>query len=337
MKTKILSAFVLPISASCLIAQPSAPKTVSPAPPPPPPVSAAQPPSPTATDRFVYDHKPKSDLPYLVTPEQAQTVITRFKEAYSKMGNPRMVIYVNRDLVDSSTGLKLSARTEQTEASRGHLNGHTPVSGSGTANQKGQSGTAGTGGAIPSGDLNKALQQASSGSGNASGETEKVTAKNNYRVREAQPATLADRQTVRDVERLFGHPLRMAGVTLVDQRIATQLIGDKSLSQFTVATESEVARKDREALSKNADVVLEILISSRQVTVPAASGDQVFSVPDIQATAIRLKDSKIVGQVSASDLIGHNQAAGRVAQNFGVREISEATALALMEDMTQWP
>jgi hypothetical protein len=125
----------------------------------------------------------------------------------------------------------------------------------------------------------------------------------------------------------------MAGVTLVDQRVAAHLIGDRPLTNFSVPTEGEQARKDREALTKNADAVLEILISSRQITVPTASGDRTFAVPDIQATAIRLKDAKVIGQASSSDLIG--QGSSKVARNFGVREISEGTALALMEDMTQ--
>jgi len=48
---------------------------------------------------------------------------------------------------------------------------------------------------------------------------------------------------------------------------------------------------------------------------------------DIQATAMRLKDARILGQAASSDI------SGRGGRNFDVREISEATALALMEDM----
>ena len=63
------------------------------------------------------------------------------------------------------------------------------------------------------------------------------------------------------------------------------------------------------------------------------SGDTTVAVPDIQATAIRLKDSAIVGQASASDILGKGVQAGRVIRQFDVRDITEATALALMEDM----
>ena len=56
-------------------------------------------------------------------------------------------------------------------------------------------------------------------------------------------------------------------------------------------------------------------------------------VPDIQATASRLKDSAIIGQAAASDILGKGAQAGRIVQRFDVRDITEATALALMEDM----
>jgi len=53
-----------------------------------------------------------------VQPEQAQAIIDKFKIAYAKMGNPRMLIYINRDLVDENTGVRLIARTEKGNISR---------------------------------------------------------------------------------------------------------------------------------------------------------------------------------------------------------------------------
>ena len=138
-------------------------------------------------------------------------------------------------------------------------------------------------------------------------------------------------QTVRDFERFFGRPLRMAGASLADQSAAAELIGNKPLTEFMVQTEGEQARKDREALNKITDVILEILISNREITVPGLSGDRIYSVAEIQATAIRLSDSRILGQASSADVFGNGP--GREPQNFSVREVAEATALALMEDM----
>jgi hypothetical protein len=86
-------------------------------------------------------------------------------------------------------------------------------------------------------------------------------------------------------------------------------------------------------LGKITDVVLEVLITSRNETVVEVSGDRTISVPDIHATAIRLKDSKILGQASSTDVLGKGQGAARLARTFDVHDIAEATALALMEDI----
>ncbi len=80
-------------------------------------------------------------------------------------------------------------------------------------------------------------------------------------------------------------------------------------------------------------MVIEILVSSRVITIPAVSGDQRMLMPDVQATAIRLKDAAILGQAASSDILGKDKYAGRILQQFDVRDITEATALALMEDM----
>ena len=145
--------------------------------------------------------------------------------------------------------------------------------------------------------------------------------------------TLADRQTTRDVERLFGRPLRLAGVSLADQKTATQLLASHPVRADQPELDNEQARKDRQALAKIADAVIEILISSRTVTVQELSGERTLTIPDIQATAIRISDSKVLGQATSSDILGKEQNAANIARHYDVREISEATALALMEDM----
>ena len=256
---------------------PSVPQTVAPAQS-----------SPAPGQVYVYDQKPAPGRAALVSPQQAQTIIDKFKAAYPKMGNPRILIYVNRELVDEHTGLKLIARTEKLNSTRGN----------GDAAQKGAT-------------------------------SEKISGENRYKLTPKVDPALSDKQTVRDVERLFGRPLRTAGAALTDQRVASQLIADHNQERPT--TEGDQARKDREAISKIADVAVEILISSKTVTASDFSGERTYSVPDIQATAIRLSDSRILGQASTSDIIGSNP--GWYARNYDVHEISEATALALMEDL----
>lgn len=282
-----------------------------------PPIFVAPPPQTSAGGLYVYEQKPLAGRPYLVPPEQAQSVIDRFRETYENLGSPRVLVYVNRELIDRESGLSLSARSEETERIRSK--GAIDKDAKPTTRDDSTIGDAakeGTGGA---------------GRTNGAGEFERVTGRNTYRVRQPSKPSLADRQTVRDVERLFGRPLRLSGVTLVDQRLATEMIAAERSDAVSPSTEGQQARKDREAIAKIADVVLEILISSKELVVPGISGDRKYTVPDIQATAIRLSDSKIVGQASSADLL--DSPAARSAGSFDVREITEATALSLMEDM----
>lgn len=275
---------------------------------------------------YVYEQKPITGRPVLISPETAKGLVDRFKANYSKLGSPRMVVYVNRDLVDEASGVKLAERKERVQSNTTEVKSAYKADPDAT-----QTAT------IPSasnvtivGDVSGTRHNVP-GSGNVNTRTEKSTQENTYRNSDKPSATLADKQTVRDVERLFGRPLRLAGATLADQRVASQLLAGRPLENLQ--TEAEQARKDREALTKIADVAVEVLISSRQIVVPEISGDKTYAVPDIQATAIRLSDSRVVGQATASDIIGKDQYAGRVVRNFDVREIAEATALALMEDM----
>jgi len=253
------------------------------------PLSGAATPAPPAqpAPTYVYEQKPIGSQPVLVTQEQAQTTINRFKEAYPKLGSPRLLIYVNRELVDTKSGMKLIRRDERIESSRGGTNAEPVV---------------------------------------------ESVEKNSYRADGKPEPTLADKQTVRDVERLFGRPLRAAGATLVDQNVASQLIADRPLADFIGTTDTAQARKDREAIGKIADAVIEILISSKSMTVTAVSGDRNLTVPDIQATAINLKDSKILAQTASTDVT--SRVPPSTLANFDVREIAEATALALMDDLS---
>jgi hypothetical protein len=157
----------------------------------------------------------------------------------------------------------------------------------------------------------------------------KTSGQNTYASTATVTPALADKQTVRDIERLFGRVFRNGGAKLADQKIAVDLLADKPGHRLV----GEQAAKEREALNSVADIAIEVLISSRNLTMPGVSGDQMLTVPDIQATAIRLKDAAIIGQASASDVLGQGMPAGHGAQTFDVRDITEATAIALMGDM----
>lgn len=228
--------------------------------PPPPVTQVVRPPAPqpvlTAEAPRVYAPSPDT----LVAKVAADGVIEGFRRSYARDGAPRIVLYVNRALVEERRAPDPSATTPPTPP----------------------------------------------------------------------PAPrLADRQTVREIERLFGRAFRHAGAQLADQTVAeallpatpgTPLAGDK-------------AERERRALAELADLAIEVLISSRSLTVPELGGDATHTVPDIEVTAIRLKDAAIVGQAAASDVLGRGARAGRIVRDFSLQDITEATALALMEDM----
>lgn len=262
----------------------------------------------------------------IVAPEQARAVVDKFAEAYGKLGKPRLLFYVNRDLVDANSGLRLAKRTERTEADRGETKSDVDAAAQPTNAPQVQVNV--SSGSQPG----SVIAAPANGRGTTTSTKEHVSAENTYESNGAPKEALADKQTVRDVERLFGRPFRAAGAQLADQRVATALIADKPFDHFT-ASGNDQARKDREALAKVADVVIEVLISSREILLPKVSGDTTTVIPDIQATAIRLSDSAIVGQASSRDVIGKDRDAGRIVSRFDVQDIAEATALALMEDM----
>jgi hypothetical protein len=290
--------------------------------PPPPVYQAPAPAEPNAGARSDNQrlYGPSSDT--LIARETANGILENFKKAYAKADNaPRVVIYVNRELVDLDSGLKLTGHTEKYEKTKSSMkNDMEPPPSTGAPQTQIN---------VAVGGSNTSGATAASGKGTASSSVSKTSGENTYSVKEGTKATLADKQTVREIERLFGRAFRNGGAKLADQKSAAALLDEKGDGRLT----SDAAAKDRAALATVADVAIEVLISSRNLTVPEVSGDKTYSVPDIQATAIRLKDSAIIGQASASDVLGKDQQAGRIVRQFDVRDITEATALALMEDM----
>ena len=166
--------------------------------------------------------------------------------------------------------------------------------------------------------------------GEASTTTRDVSGENTYAASEAaETPSIADRQTEREIERLFGRVFRHGGAVLADARAATALVGREVDDERIV----QLPRREREALKQVADIAIEVLVSSRPMTVRTLSGDVTLEVPDLQVTAIRLNDAAILGQAAASDLLGAGVRAAEVVRQFGVPDITEATAFALMEDM----
>jgi hypothetical protein len=268
---------VLPALSVVALAQATAPATEPPVPVTQAwPAAAAQPAAPAEQRLYGANATP------LIAPAAAQAVVDKFRAAYGTASAPRLIIYVNRSLVDAA-GLKLTGRTESyTEKSSDGKTTSTKTKGTST-----------------------------------------------YATKDAStPApTLADQQTVRDIERLVGRAFRSGGAKLSDQRIAGVMLSAQPGARLL----GDQATKERDALAQSADIAIEVLISTRTLIAAEVSGDTTVAVPDIQMTAIRLKDAAILGQASASDVLGAG--AAQAAKKFSAADITEATALALMEDM----
>jgi hypothetical protein len=293
---------------------------------PPPPIVQAMPRTepnfgPAADNQRLYG----ANSGTLIARETANGILENFHKVYATTNAPRVVIYVNRELVDLESGMKLTGHTEKYETTESSTKNdfETPA----------HPGSAGT----PQTQINVGVAGGSSdrtehaphGKGTSSSSVSKTSGENSYQVKDAPKGTLADKQTVREIERLFGRAFRNGGARLADQKSAASLLDDKPAGRLV----GDAAARDRAALADIADIAVEVLVSSHSITLPGLAGDHTYSVPDIQATAIRLKDSAIVGQAAASDIIGKDLQAGRAVQQFDVRDITEATALALMEDM----
>jgi hypothetical protein len=268
---------VLPALSVVALAQATAPATE-----PPVPVTQAWPAAAAQTAASAEQRLYGANATPLIAPAAAQAVVDKFRAAYGTASAPRLIIYVNRSLVDAA-GLKLTGRTESyTEKSTDGKTTSTKTKGTST-----------------------------------------------YATKDAStPApTLADQQTVRDIERLVGRAFRSGGAKLSDQRIAGVMLSAQPGARLL----GDQATKERDALAQSADIAIEVLISTRTLIAAEVSGDTTVAVPDIQMTAIRLKDAAILGQASASDVLGAG--AAQAAKKFSAADITEATALALMEDM----
>ncbi len=254
------------------------------APPPPgPPVTVAAGPSKPAAlaadGGYAHNQRLYGDASAaLVSPAQAGQIINAFRSAYEgALKKPRMLIYINRDLV-APPDKNVVVKTTETAAAT-----------------------------TTTTDATKSA---------------------------AAPAwSLADRQTARDIERLTARPYRAAGVVFADQKTAASMLPDSGVTSHAELNRylvTENGRKDREALAKVADIVIEVLMSSRSITVQHVSGAQTLALPDIQMTAIRLADAAILGQSSSLELAGPNPPAAAL----DVQAVTESTALVLMQDIT---
>lgn len=87
--------------------------------------------------------------------------------------------------------------------------------------------------------------------------------------------------------------------------------------------------------SNQPNLLVEVLMSSRAVSVPRASGLTVDTilVPIVTAKALRAVDMELIGEASTKDYLGNDRTAFQVVRVCGADAVIKATALALMEDI----
>jgi len=233
-------------------------------------VVKGEPPKPS-DKKYIYTASPSTPLNLLYSPEQAKKVVDNFKIAYAKMGQPRIDIRVNLPYgtVPASPmplpGVQFSPTID------------------------------------PNTGLPRAQQPAATTPIPAN-PSPAAGAPVPTRVFDA--SALTERQTQREVETLFGRPLRLAGVQLAES-----------------------------SLTNLPELTFEVLISERELVLQGISRKENITVPDIQVTALRLADARIVGQASVLDLFARKEQAAYMLRRYDLRQLTEATALALMQDI----
>jgi hypothetical protein len=225
----------------------------------------------TQGEKSTYTNSPGTPINRLFTPEQARQIVDNFKLAYAKMGKPLIDIRVN---IPFGT-LPASPM---------------PVPGV----QIGPAIDPNTGLPLPGGVGATPIPANPAVGAPAPPLPTRVF----------DASALSELQTQREVETLFGRPLRSAGVQLVDS-----------------------------SLTNLPELTFEVLISERQLVLQGISNKETISVPDIQVTALRLSDARIVGQASVLDLFPRREQAAHMLRRYDLRQLTEATALALMQDI----
>ena len=221
--------------------------------------------------KHTYTESPSAPLNLLYSPEQAKKVVDNFKIAYAKMGQPRIDIRVNLPYgtVPASPlpvpGVQFSPTID-------------PNTGLPRSQPPGSAAP------IPANPVRAAGAPIPTQIFDAS--------------------ALTERQTQREVETLFGRPLRSAGAQLVES-----------------------------SLTNLPELTFEVLISERELVLQGISRKENITVPDIQVTALRLADARIVGQASVLDLFARKEQAAYMLRRYDLRQLTEATALALMQDI----
>jgi hypothetical protein len=254
-----------------------------------------------------------------------QVVVDQFRASYEKQQKPRILVYINRELVPENR-LVLTARTEKSTQVKGDV-----TEKSGNVNvQVGSNNTK----EINSGGTILTINPRETGAGG-----EKKESTSTY----SAPTTDNDLGItklttfdMRQLEETFRRPYFAAGARFVDQRIAATLLRPFSTAseRFLTAPTTDQEKAQFDALKQCTDIVIELLARHYEVSHPTPAGDSTIRRLDIVATAFDMKQPGLVlGQISSETLFGFNQPGG-TRRPVTDLEIIDQTALALMQQLT---
>ncbi|PAW77130.1 MAG: hypothetical protein B9S32_12685 [Verrucomicrobia bacterium Tous-C9LFEB] len=249
-------------------------------------------------------------------------VVDQFRDAYAKQQKPRILLFVNRELLPSAR-LEANGRTETVT----QVKGDAVDGGNGTSNIQigNNTQTSGGGGIV--------INPRQTGAGGEKKETT-TTYKPGDKANLGTP-NLSEFDA-RQLEESFRAPYFSAGTRFIDQKMAASLlrhfpvIGERFLTPPTTDAEKEA----QAALKQSADIAIELLGRHYDVSYPTPAGDTTIHRLDLVATAYDLKNPGVIlGQISSESLYGFNQPGG-TRRNVSDREIIDQTALTLMQQLT---
>lgn len=148
-----------------------------------------------------------------------------------------------------------------------------------------------------------------------------------------QKRTVADLNRIKEVEQWVQLLFTNAGATLVDPNVGVPLLGSKPYQRIPAADKAKT-KKERDALAAVADVVVEVTIVARYVTVlsPGAN-DSVFIVPDVTTDAYRVTDSALLGTASVQEVIKSRKLPEDTVMTINMNARTDTAIVALMEDI----
>ncbi len=253
-------------------------------------------------------------------------VLADFQDKYAKAKQPRLLLFINRDLVRDRGELTTMSETGNDTKVKGDA--VPSVSSGSTTIQIGTNPSAGTG---------TALNPTATGAG---GE-QQSTAYSAVRVRDGQDKGVLpiNDYDARQIEELFTQPFYDTGGRFVDQKVATLLL--KSFGEagprFLTAPQTDQEKADVDSLKKTTDIVIEVLARKYPIVIPLpGGGEQREERVALTVTAVDLRQpGLILARISTDTLFGFNgrdgEARRRKARKVVSAEINDQAALALMQ------